>query len=69
MRDVLPIGSRVPRVGKRVYVSYGTPIDYTAFLGLPRTRETAQALMDHVMEAIRVQHAELRLIRSRTAGT
>ena len=69
MRDVLPIGCRVPRLGKRVYVSYGKPIDYSEFLTLPRTRETAQALMDRVMEAIRAQHAELRLIRSRTAGT
>jgi 1-acyl-sn-glycerol-3-phosphate acyltransferase len=69
MRDVLPIGCRVPRVGKRIYVSYGKPIDYAEFLTLPRTRETAQALMDRVMEAIRAQHAELRLIRSRTAGT
>jgi 1-acyl-sn-glycerol-3-phosphate acyltransferase len=69
MCDVLPIGCRVPRLGKRVYVSYGKPIDYSEFLTLPRTRETAQALMDRVMEAIRVQHAELRLIRSRTAGT
>jgi 1-acyl-sn-glycerol-3-phosphate acyltransferase len=69
MRDVLPIGSRVPRVGKRVYVSYGAPIDYSEFLKSPRTREVAQALMDRVMDAIRAQQAELRLIRSRTAGT
>jgi 1-acyl-sn-glycerol-3-phosphate acyltransferase len=69
MRDVLPIGSQVPRIGKRIYVSYGAPIDYTEFLAMPRTRETAQALMDRVMAAIRAQHAELRLIRSRTAGT
>jgi 1-acyl-sn-glycerol-3-phosphate acyltransferase len=69
MRDVLPIGSRVPRIGKRVYVSYGKPVDYSEFLSLPRTRETAQALMDRVIEAIRAQHAELQLIRSRTAGT
>ena len=69
MQDVLPIGKQLPRIGKRVYVSYGAPIDYTEFLALPRTRETAQALMDRVMDAIRAQHAELRLIRSRTAGT
>jgi 1-acyl-sn-glycerol-3-phosphate acyltransferase len=69
MRDVLPIGSHVPRVGKRVYVSYGAPIDYSEFLTSPRTREVAQALMDRVMDAIRAQQAELRLIRSRTAGT
>jgi len=69
MRDVLPIGCHVPRLGKRVYISYGAPIDYTDFLALPRTRDTAQALMDRVIAAIRAQHAELRLTRSRTAGT
>jgi hypothetical protein len=33
---------------------------------MPRTRETAQALIDRVMEAMQVQHAELR--RRRTEG-
>jgi len=69
MQEVLPIGTQIPKVGKRIYVSYGAPIDYSEFLGKPRTRETAQALMDRVMAAIRSQHTELRLIRSRTAGT
>jgi len=70
MGDVLPIGCKLPRFGKRVYVSYGAPVDYAEFLALPPSREAAQALMDRVMGAIRAQHAELReLIRSRTAGT
>jgi len=69
MQDLLPIGRWVPRVGKRVYVSYGAPIEYADVLAQPPSRETAQALMDRVMGAIRAQHAELRLIRSRTAGT
>jgi hypothetical protein len=29
----------------------------------PRTRETAQALVDKVMEAIREQHEEIRQLR------
>ena len=70
MRDVLPIGKKLPRLGKRIYVSYGAPIDYAEFLALPPSRETAQALMNRVMDAIRAQHVELRrLIRSRTAET
>jgi 1-acyl-sn-glycerol-3-phosphate acyltransferase len=60
MRDVLPIGCYVPRVFKRIYVTYGPPVDYADFLALPRTRETAQALIDRVMAAIRVQHGEIR---------
>ena len=65
MRDVLPIGCYVPRICKRIYVSFGPPVDYTEFLAMPRTRETAQALMDRAMEAIRLQHAELRRRRRR----
>ena len=51
---------------KPVYVTYGPPVDYAEFLAMPRTRETAQALIDRVMEAMQVQHAELR--RQRTEG-
>jgi 1-acyl-sn-glycerol-3-phosphate acyltransferase len=57
MREVLPIGKAVPRVFKRLTVTYGPPVDYAEFLALPRTRETAQALVDRVMAAIRSQHA------------
>jgi len=60
MREVLPIGSYIPRLFKRIYVTYGPPVDYAEFLAMPRTRETTQALIDRVMDAIRVQHAELR---------
>ena len=60
MRAVLPIGRYLPRIFKRVAVSFGSPVDYTDLLALPRTRETAQAVIDRVMAAIRAQHAELR---------
>lgn len=64
MQEVLPIGRYLPRIFKRIFVSYGPPLDYAEFLAMPRTRETAQALIDRVTEAIRVQHAELRRRRS-----
>src|SRR5438874_12901148 len=60
MRAVLPIGRYFPRPFKRIAVSFGSPVDYTDLLAMPRTRETAQAVIDRVMAAIRVQHAELR---------
>jgi 1-acyl-sn-glycerol-3-phosphate acyltransferase len=63
MQDVLPIGRCVPRVFKRVYVSYGAPVDFAEFLDRPRNRETAQAVVDRVMERIRAQHAEIRRLR------
>ena len=60
MREVLPIGKSMPRVFKRITVTYGPPVDYAEFLAQPRTRETAQALIDRVMAAIRAQHDGLR---------
>ncbi|MFQ6099330.1 MAG: lysophospholipid acyltransferase family protein [Armatimonadota bacterium] len=63
MQDVLPIGRVIPRIGKRIYVKYGPPLDYSEFLDRPRTRETAQAIVDKVMTLIREQHAEIRRLR------
>jgi 1-acyl-sn-glycerol-3-phosphate acyltransferase len=60
MQRVLPIGKYLPRLFKRIRVTFGPPVDYAEYLALPRTRETAQALVDKVMDAIRAQHAELR---------
>ena len=60
MQEVLPIGKTIPRIGRRIYVSYGPPLDYSEFDEQPRTRDTAQALVDKVMEAIREQHADIR---------
>ena len=64
MNAVLPIGCYVPRIFKRITVSFGPPLDCADFVTLPRTRETAQALMDRAMDAIRAEFS-----RSRTAGT
>lgn len=64
MREVLPIGRYVPRIFKHITVSCGPPVDYADFLAMPRTRETAQAVIDRVMDAIRVQSAELRRRRT-----
>jgi 1-acyl-sn-glycerol-3-phosphate acyltransferase len=60
MQEVLPIGSRWPRFFKRIYVSYGAPIDYAEFLDGGRDKDNAQRLVDRVMGSIREQHRELR---------
>ena len=60
MQAVLPIGRYIPRIFQRIVVSFGSPVDYTDLLAMPRTRETAQAVIDRAMAAIRLQHAELR---------
>ncbi len=60
MQDVLPIGTFLPRIGKRVDVSFGPPVDYSEFLGRSRDRETAQALVDKVMSEVLRLHTEIR---------
>jgi 1-acyl-sn-glycerol-3-phosphate acyltransferase len=69
MQEILPIGKTVPRIGKRIYIKCGPPLDYSEFDGKPRTRETAQALVDKVMEAIRAQHADIRRLRMKHKRT
>ncbi len=64
MDRVLPIGSVVPRVGRRVYVYFGEPIDYSDFEDRPRSKETAQELVDRVMEVLRAQQRALQRIRA-----
>ncbi len=68
MQDVLPIGRHLPRMLKRIYVSYGPPVEYGDFLDQPRSREAAQAIVDRVMDAVRRQHGELRARRARDEG-
>jgi 1-acyl-sn-glycerol-3-phosphate acyltransferase len=64
MREILPIGEKRPQIGKRVYIKYGKPLDYSEFLDKPRTRETAQAIVDKAMEEVRKLHDDLRKLRS-----
>ncbi len=59
MNEVLPIGRVLPRMFRRIYVSYGPKVDYADLLDRGRCKETAQLLVDRAIEAIRSQHAEL----------
>ncbi len=68
MQDVLPIGKRIPRIFKRIYISYGEPVDYSEFLDYPKRQEAAQGVVDRVMAAIRKQHQEIRNLRERHRG-
>ena len=56
MQRVLPIGKVIPRIGKRVYITYGKPIDLSDLFEKEPTREIAQLVVDRVMEQIRRQH-------------
>ncbi|RMD85730.1 MAG: 1-acyl-sn-glycerol-3-phosphate acyltransferase [Calditrichaeota bacterium] len=65
MNELLPIGSIVPRIFKRIFVYYGKPLNFSEFYGREKTKEVAQQIIDKVMEAIRALHHEIQLIKSR----
>lgn len=65
MDRVLPIGAFFPRFGHRVSVYFGRPIDYADLAGEPRSRETAQRLVDRVMDRIRFQQRVIERMAAR----
>ena len=62
---VLPIGSVIPRIGHRVDVYFGKPVDYSDLAGRTPSRETAQEVVDRVMERIRFQRRVIERLRAR----
>lgn len=69
MREVLPIGKSIPRIGKRIIVFYGSPVEYRDYINGGIGRDAAQAVVDRVMERIRSQHAELTGCSATNAST
>lgn len=53
MDKVLPIGSVFPRFFKHITIYYGKPLDLSEFRNREKNKETAQAVIDRVMEAIK----------------
>ena len=60
MDAVLPIGSFLPRLGKRIYVSYGKPMDFSEFLDSPKDKANAQAVINKVMDEIKKLQSDIR---------
>jgi 1-acyl-sn-glycerol-3-phosphate acyltransferase len=65
MDRVLPIGALIPRVGNRVSVYFGRPIDYSDLADQPRSRETAQRVVDRVMDRVRFQRRVIERLERR----
>ena len=65
MDEVLPVGSRFPRFGRRVSVYFGKPIRYEDLRGEEMSREAAQRIIDRVMDRIRFQRRVLARIERR----
>ncbi len=57
---VLPIGSRLPRIGQRVSIYVGRPVRYDDLASEGRSRKSAQQIVDRVMERIAFQQRVLR---------
>jgi len=64
MDKVLPIGSSLPRFFKRIYIYFGRPLDLSEFKDRKTDRETAQEVIDKVMEAIRVLKIEIQKMKA-----
>ena len=68
MSDVLPIGASWPIPFQRVTILFGPPIDYSHLVGKERSKETAQAVVDQVMSAIRYQYDWIQRYRAGEVG-
>jgi 1-acyl-sn-glycerol-3-phosphate acyltransferase len=64
MDKVLPIGSVFPRLFNRIYVNYGRPLDLSEFEGRERGKETSQALIEKVMNAMESLRGEVRKMKA-----
>ncbi len=52
MRDILPVGTHVPRIGKKVRVILGEPIFFDEFFEMENSPETWKAISDKIMTEI-----------------
>jgi len=51
--QVLPIGHKIPRFGKRVKIWIGEALDFSSYMNLPNSPKTWQMISDHIIDAIR----------------
>lgn len=65
MDQVLPIGKVVPRIFKRIHVYFGPPLDLSEFYGREKNKDVAEAIMNRVMERLRIMRTELHEIQGR----
>ncbi len=60
MREILPIGRSVPRIFRRISVTFGPPIAYAPRKSDTPTREEAETLVRRAMTTIREQLEDIR---------
>ncbi len=59
IQEILPIGSHLPRIGRKVSIIVGDPIDMSDLYRLKEGRETYQKIADRMIEAIVTLRNEL----------
>ena len=57
--DAMPYQRPRPRIGKQLRITFGDPVLCDDLYARPKDRETAQAIVDRTMAAVRVLHQEL----------
>jgi 1-acyl-sn-glycerol-3-phosphate acyltransferase len=51
--QVLPIGTKIPKTGKRIHIIIGEALHFDRYLSLPNTPKTWQMISDDIIEAIK----------------
>ncbi|MBI2569311.1 MAG: 1-acyl-sn-glycerol-3-phosphate acyltransferase [Candidatus Schekmanbacteria bacterium] len=59
MEEILPVGARFPRIGKRARIAFGAPIDLSEYYELPAGKDTSQLIVNRVMAEIAVLRGAL----------
>lgn len=57
--DAMPYKHPRPRIGRRLRIAFGDPVECADLYARPEGRETAQAIVDRAMTAVRDLHAGL----------
>lgn len=52
-REILPRGAKFPKLGGRVIVTFGEPLDFSRYAGLVEDRFVLRAITDEIMHEIR----------------
>jgi 1-acyl-sn-glycerol-3-phosphate acyltransferase len=60
LNQVLPIGHKIPRIGKRVRIHVGKVMSFDEFMEMPNTPKTWQLISNHIIEGIRAIRDNMR---------
>jgi 1-acyl-sn-glycerol-3-phosphate acyltransferase len=65
IRDILPVGKSIPRIGKKVRAIIGEPIFFDEFFQMENKPETWKLISDKIMEKINILKEELHELKKR----